>query len=217
MRRIFLLAATIVICSAQDQWKNVYAESAWKDRDRWQRSDELVRQLGIKAGASVADIGCHEGYMTFKLANAVGPQGKVFAVDVEQTRLDRLNEIAIVRKFTNVTTIKGDYDNPRLEPLSLDAVIILDTYHEMKQHDSVLAHIMAALKPGGKLVLCEPIADERRKVSRSDQESRHELGINFAVADLNRAGFTVMRRQDPFVDRTQEKGDKMWLVVAMKK
>ena len=58
----------------------------------------------------------------------------------------------------------------------LDAIIILDTYHEMDDHDEILAHVKNSLKPGGKLVICEPIADERRKLARDDQERRHELG-----------------------------------------
>ncbi|MGC4033971.1 MAG: methyltransferase domain-containing protein [Tepidisphaeraceae bacterium] len=207
-----------LICSSfQDQWKNVYTESAWKDRDRWQRADDLIKQLGIKAGSSAADIGSHEGYMTFKLSTVVGASGKVFSVDVEQHKLDKLAEIAKSRQVTNITAIKGDYDDPKLAPNTLDAVIILDTYHEMKQHDAILAHIKTALKPGGKLVLCEPIADERRNLTRSEQESKHELGIAFAADDLMKAGLKIVRREDPFVDRTKEKSDNMWLLVAVKK
>jgi SAM-dependent methyltransferase len=116
-----------------------------------------------------------------------------------------------------VTLIKGDYDNPKLPINSLDAVIILDTYHEMDDHDKILLHIKAALKPGGRLVLCEPIADERRKLNRDDQERKHELGMSFALEDLQKAGFTILKQQDPFVDRSKEKGDKMWLIVAIKK
>ncbi len=154
--------------------------------------------------------------MTFKLSSVVGESGRVYAVDVEQHKLDKLAEIAKTRQARNVTILKGDYDNPKLSPNSLDAAIILDTYHEMKQHDSVLAHIKSALKSGGKLVICEPIANERRALARTDQESKHELGIAFAAEDLTRAGFKILRREDPFVDRTQEKGDKMWLLVALK-
>jgi ubiquinone/menaquinone biosynthesis C-methylase UbiE len=218
MRKAPLFAAIILLCSSfQDQWKNVYTESAWKDRDRWQRADDLIRQLGIRRGSHVADIGSHEGYMTFKLSEAVGPSGKVYAVDVEQHKLDRLNDIARTRSVTNITTVKGAYDDPGLAAGSIDAVIILDTYHEMKEHDAMLSHILTALKPGGRLVLCEPIAEDRRKLSRSEQEAKHELGIEFAIDDLARAGFSVIRKHDPFVDREKEKGDKMWLVVALKK
>lgn len=154
--------------------------------------------------------------MTFKLSAIVGESGRVFAVDVEQHKLDKLAEIAKTRHALNVTILKGDHDNPKLPANSLDAAIILDTYHEMKQHDSVLAYIKCALKSGGKLVICEPIADERRALARTDQEGKHELGIEFAAEDLTRAGFKILRREDPFVDRTQEKGDKMWLLVALK-
>ena len=201
--------------AAQDTWKDVYKESAWADRDRWQKADELIRQLSLKPESHVADVGCHEGYMTLKLATVV-KMGKVFAVDVEQPKLDRLQAILTKRSVQNVTTIKGDYDNPKLPENSLDAVIILDTYHEMDDHDQILQHIKLALKPGGRLVLCEAIAESRRDATRQEQERKHELAMNFAVTDLKKAGFTILKQQDPFVDRTAEKGDKMWLLVALK-
>lgn len=201
---------------AQDAWKNVYTESAWADRDRWQKADELIKQLNLKAGSQVGDVGCHEGYMTTKLSISVSAQGKVYAVDVEQTKLDKLVTNLEKRNLTNVQIIKGDYDNPKLPLNMLDAVIILDTYHEMDDHDEVLQHIKAALKPNGRLVMCEAIADERREFSRADQERKHELGISFALEDLKKAGFTILKQQDPFVDRTKEKSDKMWLIVAKK-
>jgi SAM-dependent methyltransferase len=113
--------------------------------------------------------------------------------------------------------IKGDYDNPKLPLNMLDAVIILDTYHEMDDHDKMLQHIKASLKPGGRLLLCEPIAEERRNLNREDQERKHELGMNYALDDLQKAGFSIIKKQDPYVDRSKEKGDKMWLIVAAKK
>lgn len=213
MYKVFLLLLIATIANAQDSWKDVYTESAWADRDRWQKADELIRQLNLKATSHVADVGCHQGYMTVKLA---AKAEKVYAVDVEQPKLDKLNAILIKRSIKNVTTIKGDYDDPKLEANTLDGVIILDTYHEMDDHDKILQHILAALKPGGRLVLCEAIAESRRKESRSVQEGKHELGMNFALDDLRKAGFTIIKQQDPFVDRTSEKGDKMWLIVAVK-
>lgn len=203
-----------VALAAQDTWKDVYKESAWADRDRWQKAEELIRHLNLKPESKVADVGCHQGYMTVKLA-AIAT--RVYAVDVEQPKLNKLKEILSARNLTNVELIKGDYDNPKLPINALDAVIILDTYHEMDDYHKILQHIKSALKPGGRLVLCEAIADSRRAATREEQERKHELSINFALADLQQAGFTIVKQQDPFVDRTAEKGDKMWLIVAEKK
>ena len=200
----------------QDQWKNVYKESAWEDRDRWQRADELIRFLNLKPGDKAADIGCHEGYMSFKLSRVVGESGKVYAVDVRQDRLDRLNEIAKQKNVSNIEAIKGDYDNPKLPTGRLDGVIIIDTYHEMKDHNEILIHVKESLKRGGRLLLCEAISDSRRGLSRNEQESKHELEMKFVFEDLVGAGFKVVKKQDSFVDRTQEKGDKMWVIVAVK-
>lgn len=205
---LFLLFATSV--SAQtDSYKNVYTESAWADRDKWQKADEIIKRLKIDKNSVVADVGCHEGYMTFKLANVAKT---VYAVDVEQGKLDKIDK----HKPSNVITIKGDYDNPKLPENSLDAVIILDTYHEMNDHDKILQHLFASLKKGGRLILCEPIAESRRKLPRADQEKRHELAMSYALEDLARAGFTVLEKTDPFVDREKIKGDKMWIIVASK-
>lgn len=215
-----LMLMSILTCSlslsAQDTWKDVYKESAWADRDRWQKADELILQLNLKPESNVADVGCHEGYMTVKLASVV-KTGKVYAVDVEQPKLDKLKTNLAKRKLENVTAIKGDYDNPKLPTNTLDAVIIVDTYHEMDEHDKILQHIKAALKTGGRLVLCEAIADARRESTREEQERKHELSMGFALADLKAAGFTIIKQQDSFVDRTKEKGDKMWLIVAEKR
>ncbi|MCU0399124.1 MAG: methyltransferase domain-containing protein [Cyclobacteriaceae bacterium] len=213
MKYLFLVVLAYS-SSAQNTYRDVYTKSAWSERDTWQRPQELIRLMNIKPGSSVADIGCHEGYMTIKLARAVGTSGNVFAVDVEQRKLDRLKEILTEQGLNNTILIRGDYDDPKLKPNSLDAAIIVDAYHEMDDHDEILRHIKSALRPEGRLLICEPIADERKNLSRSEQERKHELGIQYALQDLIRAGFLLIYQYENFVDRTEVKGDRMWVLVA---
>jgi precorrin-6B methylase 2 len=210
---LFLVLAAWIVSAQSDPWRDIYSEKAWRDRDSWQKASELIARLQIRPGSTVADIGCHQGYMSFKLSKVVGVNGKVYAVDVEQSKLEKVNEYAKRNNVSNVIAIRGEYDDPHL-PESLDAVIILDTYHEMDDHDEILAHIKASLKPGGRLVLCEPISETRRGSSRAEQEGRHELAMRFAVEDLRRSGFIIHEQSDRFIDREKIKGDKMWLVVA---
>lgn len=211
----FLLAS---FCThAQDPYKNIYSRHAWEARDQWQKADELIRLMQIPRDGHVADIGCHEGYMTFKLSKVVGAGGMVYAVDVDESKLEKVRNSATRGRIRNITAIKGDFDDPRLPATTLDAVIILDTYHEMDDHDDILRHLLQALKTGGRLVICEPIADARRKLTREEQERRHELGMPFALGDLKRAGFEIAYQQDPFADRSEQKGDRMWVLVAVKK
>lgn len=218
-KRMRLLAFILLLSTrliAQDPYKNIYSQHAWQDRDKWQRPDDLISFLKLRPGAVVADVGCHEGYMTFKLAKKVGSAGKVFAVDVEESKLEKVRSLAEKNKITNVVTIKGDYDNPKLPAETLDGVIILDTYHEMEDHEKILAHLLLSLKRGGKIVICEPIADSRKKLTRSQQEDKHELAMSFALEDLQKAGFEIVTKIDPFADRKKEKGDTMWVIVAEK-
>ncbi len=218
MKTIFSILLVCILTQgiAQDPWKNIYTESAWKDRDQWQRADDIIKNLNLLGNCKVADIGCHEGYMTVKLANIVRNGGKVYAVDIQQTRLDKLSNHLKELQIKNVTTIKGDYDNPHLPLNTLNGAVIVDTYHEMDDHDDMLKHIKAALKEGGRLVICEPIAAERRRLLRSEQERKHELGMNFALQDLQKAGFKIIFSKDPYIDREKIKGDKMWIIVAEK-
>ena len=208
-----LILFTQAVFAQTDSYKNVYSEPEWKARDAWQKPADIIKRLKIDKSSSVADVGCNEGYLTFKLASIAS---KVYAVDVDQSKLNRLSRIKDDKKIMNVEVVKGDYDNPKLPGNTLDAVVILDTYHEMDDHDEILKHIMTALKPGGRLVICEPIADSRRNIARADQERKHELGMKFALEDLAKAGFTIQEKTDPFVDREKVKGDKMWIIVATK-
>lgn len=196
-----------------DSYKNVYTESEWKARDAWQKPADIIKRMKLDKTSVVADIGCNEGYLTFKLSDVAS---KVYAVDVSQTKLDQLAMHKHKRKVSNVVIVKGEYDDPKLPDNTLDAVVILDTYHEMNDHDKILQHIMTALKEGGRLVICEPIAESRRNSTRTVQQGKHELGMKFAIEDLEKAGFSIQEKTDPFVDREKVKGDKMWIIVAVK-
>ncbi|HEX6222818.1 MAG TPA: methyltransferase domain-containing protein [Chryseolinea sp.] len=211
---LFLQAALSFAAFAQDPWKDIYRESAWEQRDTWQRADDIIKKLNIKAGSKVADIGCHEGYFTMKLASVVRADGKVYAVDISKDKIEKLKKHLDDRKIDNVNAIVGDEDNPHLPPLTLDAVLIVDTYHEMDAHQQILQHIKTSLRVGGRLVICEPISEERKKLTRDEQERKHELGMDYAIADAIQAGFKVIWKQESFVDRVKEKGDMMWLIVC---
>jgi ubiquinone/menaquinone biosynthesis C-methylase UbiE len=200
---------------AQDPWKDIYKESAWKQRDSWQRATDIIGKLKLIESSKVADVGCHEGYFTIKLANLV-KSGKVYAVDVSKSKVEKLQEHLDKRNLNNVEVILGKHDDPGLPANALDAVLIVDTYHEMEHHDKILQQVKTALKAGGRLLLCEPISDARKTLARAEQERKHELGMSYALDDLRKAGFKITFQQESFIDRVKEKGDKMWIIVCEK-
>jgi ubiquinone/menaquinone biosynthesis C-methylase UbiE len=211
-----LIHSLDALSQAVDPWKNIYSESAWSARDEWQKPIELIELLKIKKNSVVADIGSHEGYMTYKLSKIVGDSGKVYAVE---NRIPMVGLMQLKVKEKGIINIKpvfapGNYLGLPYD--SLDAIIILDTYHEVIEYESLLKNIKNSLVKGGRLVICEPIADERKALSRSEQAKKHEIAIEFVLQDLAKAGYKVMIKKENFIDREKIKGDKMWVISAVK-
>src|SRR6266700_1573221 len=124
-------------------------------RDSEERPDSLVNALEIPIGASVADVGSGTGYFTWRLAEKVGPKGRVFAVDVQQTMLDLTAETIKKHQLANVEFILGGESDPRLPAASLDLVLIANAYHEFSEPEAVVTAVNRYLKPDGRLVVIE--------------------------------------------------------------
>jgi ubiquinone/menaquinone biosynthesis C-methylase UbiE len=121
------------------------------DRDAWQMPDAIMDALGIADGAAVADIGAGGGWFTVRLARRVGPNGIVYAQDVQVPMLEAIQRRVDREGLKNVRTVKGEAGDPRLTPNSVDVVIIVDAYHEFTNPVELLRHLGAALKPGGRI------------------------------------------------------------------
>jgi predicted methyltransferase len=189
-------------------------------RDSWQRVDDVFRELGIAPGSRVADLGAGGGYFTTRLARAVGPSGRVYAVDVNPISLRELRE-ALPKDLTNIEVVRGEENDPKLPPASLDAVLVVNAYHEFAEYAAVLARVREALKPGGRLVLIEPVPRRAEDTTRSSQARRHTIAIEFAAADLTAAGFEIVKQDLAFVSRPEHQeasGTAVkpvdWLLVA---
>ena len=124
-------------------------------RDSEERPDSLVNALEIPIGASVADVGSGTGYFTWRLAEKVGPKGKIFAVDVRQTMLDLTAETVKKHQLANVEFVLGGERDPRLPTASLDLVLIANAYHEFSEPEAMVTAVNRSLKPDGRLVVIE--------------------------------------------------------------
>jgi SAM-dependent methyltransferase len=156
--------------------------------DRREREDEeevglMIRLLRLPRGATVADVGAGSGYVTTRLARAVGPTGKVYAVDIQQGMLDLLAQAVAKQKLTNVEPVLSTFDDPRLPAASVDLIVMVDVYHEFSQPQRMLQRMKEALKPDGRLVLVEyraedpavPIRPEHKMTkAQVKQEVEHE-------------------------------------------
>jgi predicted methyltransferase len=188
-------------------------DSAQEERDRWQRVPEILAAVGAGPGGHVADVGCGDGFLTSRLARAVGPSGRVYAVDIAEEALQRLRRRVEAEVLTNVEIISGRPDDPRLPAGTLDGAIIVNAYHEMPHHSVMIRHIRAALKPEGRLVVVEPISDATRGLPRDEQVRKHDLGPEHVEAELRAAGFRVSELRDPFATAPDGQQD-YWLIVA---
>lgn len=120
------------------------------DRDQWQRPDQIMDTLGIADGAVVADLGAGGGWFTVRLARRVGPNGVVYAEDIQPQMIDAIARRVQAERLANVRPILGTSRDPRL-PMGLDAVLIVDAFHEMEDPASLLRNVARALKPQGRV------------------------------------------------------------------
>jgi ubiquinone/menaquinone biosynthesis C-methylase UbiE len=120
-----------------------------KTRARWQRPERVLRALRLRRGAVVADIGSGPGYFTTRLARAVGPRGRVYAVDPEPQVLT-----ALVKRLdgaANVTPVLSRDDDPLLPPASRDLALFVNAYHHVGDGPAFVRRLARCLKPGGRL------------------------------------------------------------------
>jgi len=176
------------------------------ERDHWQRPDDIIRALNLKAGSTVVDLGSGAGYFALKLSGAVGPKGTVLAVDLRQLSLLFLRVRAFLQWKNNIRIVVGEADDPHVSGTAVESVLIANTYHELTDPHSILQHISLALRPGGRLVIVD-----RRPSAGEDHHHAMPEGVE---ADLRKGGFSIVSREDNFI---HQPGDELWwLIVASK-
>jgi predicted methyltransferase len=121
------------------------------DRDLWQRPDRVMDALGVADASHVGDVGAGSGWFTIRLARRVGPQGVVYAQDVQPAMLSAITRRVQREGLLNVKPVLGQGSDPRLPRQALDAVLLVDAYHEIEDRVTMLANIGRALKPTGRV------------------------------------------------------------------
>jgi predicted methyltransferase len=168
--------------------------------------------LGLAAGTVVADIGCGKGYFTFHLAARVTPAGRVYAVDIDEGDLKSIRQRAERERLTQIQTVLGRTDDPRLPEASLDAALVVNAYHEMRDYDAMLAGIYAALKPGGLLGIIDSPTEPGQP--RRSYFSRHRVPAAVVREEAARAGFRFRSELPGF---TRPRGNKEFYFLLFEK
>jgi ubiquinone/menaquinone biosynthesis C-methylase UbiE len=157
------------------------------ERETEEEPDKALAAMGIARGSTVADIGAGSGYMTWRMAALVGPTGKVYANDIQQKMLDLLKKNIEQRKLTNVETVLGAVDDPKLPAGQIDMALLVDVYHEFSEPQKMLRHIRDSLKPDGRLVLLEYRGEDPSVPIRPE----HKMTVGQVKAEVEPEGYRL--------------------------
>jgi predicted methyltransferase len=183
-------------------------------REKAVKLPEILEALAISTGSQVADIGAGGGFYTARLAKKVGPAGRVYAVDIDDKfAIPKLKELVEKQAFKNVDVILSQPADPKLTAGSLDAALFVNAYHEVEPYREMLAHVLEALKPGGRLVVVDNMPQRIRTRPRADQFKNHVMAPELAEAEFRAAGFEVVARRDDFIASPDEEEVK-WMIVC---
>lgn len=211
MRRLALAAALVLSClaavpldsdSRQSRPRSRLFQSVdlglleAPDRDVWQKPDQIMDSLRIAEGSTVADLGAGSGWFTMHLARRVGPNGIVYAEDIQVPMVDFIGVRARRENLKWVRPILGTATDPRLPP-GIDAILIVDTYHEVEDPVTFLRNAARSLKPQGLLGVVDFLPGEGGPGPAPDERPDPEAVIRAA----EKAGLQLNKREDfpPFV------------------
>ena len=161
-------------------------------RDAYQKPDEVLKALALKPGEAIADIGAGSGYFALRFAAAVGPTGRVFAVDINPEMVVHLGRRGRDAGLRNLQTVLAAPDDPLLPDASIDRFVIVDTWHHIDDQPKYLALMKRMLKPGGQVVM---IDFQKRELPVGPR-----LGMKIAREDLVRQmqehGYALAKEHD---------------------
>jgi predicted methyltransferase len=143
------LAVGCAPCSKLEGW-NVFS------RDTFQRPARTLDAIPVEPGARVADLGAGRGYFTWKLAEVVGPPGRVFSVEVEDDLVARLERERAERGLAHVEVVRGAYDDPKLPDGAIDVALLSSVYHHVEDRVAYMTRLRVDLAPGARVAILEP-------------------------------------------------------------
>ena len=161
------------------------------DRELWQKPDQIMDVLGIADGSKVADLGAGGGWFTVRLARRVGPQGMVYAEDVQEQMIESMERRLSREGLRNVKMVLGTSDNPMLPKDRLDAVLIVDVYHEVEQRVALLRYVRDSLRPQGRL----GIVDFRKDGGGPGPAMEERIDEAMVLTDAEAAGLRLLSRE----------------------
>ena len=159
------------------------------ERESEEQPSRAIKALDIKPGAVVADVGAGSGYYTVRLAERVGPAGRVFATDIQPEMLALLRTRVSRARLDNVETVLSADVDPRLPEGLFDLVLMVDVYHELARPQEVLRKLRASLKPDGRLVLIE----YRKESAWVPIREEHKMSVKEARMELEAEGYRFDR------------------------
>src|SRR5579862_9481967 len=155
-------------------------------RDERLQINRVMDILGIASGKGVADIGAGSGWFTVRAARRVGPAGTVYAVDINPEAIQYIDRRVHREALSNVKTILSKSDDPLLPKDSVDAVLLLKTYHEVADPIALLEHLRPALKPGARLGI----------IDRNGNATDHGVSREIVVKEATQAGYHLLQTYD---------------------
>jgi ubiquinone/menaquinone biosynthesis C-methylase UbiE len=155
------------------------------EREAEEAPDAALDAVVIPPGTTVADIGAGAGYFTWRLAERVGPTGKVYANDIQPEMLDLLRKNMETRHLTNVEPVLGAEDDPKLPVARMDLILLVDVYHEFTEPEKMLRKMRESLKLDGRLVLLEYRKEDPKVPIRPE----HKMSVAEVRAEVEPEGF----------------------------
>jgi cyclopropane fatty-acyl-phospholipid synthase-like methyltransferase len=155
-------------------------------RDQRLQIDRVMDMLGITPGKNVADIGAGSGWFTVRAARRVTASGTVYAVDINPEAIQAIDQRAAKEHLQNIKTILSQPDDPQVPAASVDAVLLLKTYHEVAHPVVLLTNLRSSLKPGAKVGI----------IDRNGNGENHGVNKDVVIREAAEAGYELRDTQD---------------------
>ena len=169
------------------------------DRAAWQKPDQIMDALGIADGSKVADIGAGAGWFTIQLARRVGPNGHVYAEDVQPQMLEAIRRRVLREGLANVESVLGTVTDPNLPKGALDAILVVDVYSELDEPVPFIRTLALALKPNGRIGVVNYKPGQGGPGPSSNANEGVRVDSAAVERDAAAAGLRILARQNlPF-------------------